>query len=584
MNILGISGIEGTVAFKRRHWPGLDEREYRISQGHDSAAALVVDGEVVAAVAEERINRRKHTGEFPKGAIRACLDQAAIQVGDLDEVVHGFDYEPYQPYYSVDPISTELYREVLGRDAFGARVRKALPEVPHERVKHVDHHLAHAASAYFTSGWDQCLVIVMDGMGEVHGATVYLGADGVLRPVHRLSARNSIGILYSIVTLHLGFEFNSDEYKVMGLAPYGDARRFRGFFDEMVTLCEDGSWDIALTLQNKTRDEHENHVGARRYLAERLILPRAVDADILAEHEDVAAALQACLDRAVGHLCTHFGKQLGARRLALAGGVALNTTANAKLLASEAFEEIYVQPAAADDGAALGAALQRAALAGQVRNRRSPPPFYGPAPTSRDIDSAVANVADWVHVKRFPSLDATCNAAAGLIAAGEVVAWYRGRMEFGPRALGHRSILADPGRVDMRDRVNALVKMREGFRPFAPAVSQEQAARWFEVPHGAEFPYMNVNAMVRAEHRQELPATTHVDGSARIQTVSQGDNPDFHCLLRAVGRSTGREVLLNTSFNVKGQPIVNTAAEAVETFMSTGIGALFLGDILIQKR
>jgi carbamoyltransferase len=584
VKILGISGIDGTVAFKRRHWPGLEEREYRISQGHDSAAALVVDGEFVAGVAEERISRRKHTGDFPIGAIAACLAEAGIAPEQLDEVVHGFDYDPFRALYALDPTSQKLYRQVLCREAFVSRVRTALPDLPPERIRHVDHHLAHAASAYFTSGWDECLVIVIDGMGEAHGATVYRGRGGRLDPLQRISAADSIGILYSVVTLHLGFDFNSDEYKVMGLAPYGDHDRFRPFFDETVMLRDDGGWAIPLLRRNHTREERENHTATRRHLSEHLIAPRGVDDEIGSDHQDVAAALQACLDRAILHLCGFWGRRLGMRRLALAGGVALNTTANARLIEAGIFGEIYVQPAAADDGSALGAALQRAAVAGEVANRRSPTPFYGPWYDDAEVAAALREFGDRIEITPLATLEAVCDAAAEMISDGEVVAWYRGRMEFGPRALGHRSILADPGRDDMRDRVNALVKMREAFRPFAPAVSLEQVDRWFEVAPGTQLPYMNVNVNVRPEHRSDLPATTHVDGSSRVQTVSAADNADFRALLTAIGKRTGREVVLNTSFNVKGQAIVNTPAEAIETFLATGIQALFLHDTLVRKR
>ena len=584
MNILGVSGIQGTMDFKRRHWPGLDERDYRISQGHDSAAALVLDGEFVVGVAEERIARRKHTGDFPVGAIEACLAHAGLAVGEIDEIAHAFDYAPYRAIYEFEPVSGELYREALCREAFVSRVRGAFPEFPVERIEHVDHHLAHAASAYLTSGFEECLVMVIDGMGEVHGVSVYHARDGRLDPVHRIFATDSIGIFYSVVTLHLGFDFNSDEYKIMGLAPYGDPERFRAFFDEAVVLGRDGGWQIPPLKLPGTRAERENHLPTRRHLAERLIAPREPDTEIAADHRDVAAGLQACLDRAILHICSHFGERLGVRRLALAGGVALNTTANGKLLASGAFEEIYVQPAAGDDGSALGAALHRASAATAVPNRRSPAPFYGPAHPIESIERALAELGARVEVTRLASTRDACEAAAGLIAAGEVVAWYRGRMEFGPRALGHRSILADPGRPEMRDRVNALVKMREAFRPFAPAVTLEEVHRWFEVAPGTELPYMTVNVDVRPEHRAGLPAITHVDGSARVQTVSAKDNGDFHELLVAVGRATGREMVLNTSFNVKGQAIVNTPAEAIDTFLSTGIEALFLGDALVRER
>ncbi len=571
--------------FKRRHWPGLQEREYRISQGHDSAAALVVDGEFVVGVAEERIARRKHTGDFPVGAIGACLDHAGLRVEDVDAVVHAFDYLPYRAMYALDPISRELYEGVLSREAFAARVRAALPALPPERVGHVDHHLAHAASAYYTSGWEECTVAVIDGMGEAHGATVYRAANGQLEPVHRISAADSLGIFYSVVTLHLGFDFNSDEYKIMGLAPYGDPARHRAFFDEAVRMRPDGGWDIApLKLQGGTREERERHALTRELLGERLIAPREPDSEIADAHRDVAAGLQACLDRAILHTCGHFAEQLGLRRLALAGGVALNTTANGRLLASGAVDEIYVQPAAADDGSALGAALHHAAQTDRVPNRRSPTPFYGPEHSPERIEQVLSEAEANLEVTRLPSLAEACEAAAELIAAGEVIAWYRGRMEWGPRALGHRSILADPGSPEMRDRVNALVKMREAFRPFAPAVTLEQVDRWFQTAPGTELPYMTVNLDVRPEHRAGLPAITHVDGSARVQTVSALDNAEFHALLRAVGRRTGREMVLNTSFNVKGQAIVNTPQEALETVLGTGIEALFLHNAMVRKR
>src|SRR5262245_17149599 len=583
MKILGISGLEQSVPFKKAHWPNLDEREYRISQGHDSAAALIIDGELVAAAAEERFTRRKHTGDFPVHAIHSCLATAGLAPDAIDEIAHGFDYAAYRKVFSIDPVTSALYREVFSRDALLTLVGRHVPGFPPERVHHVGHHLAHAASAYFTSGWDECLVVVIDGMGEAHSVTVYHAHDGQLEPVHRISASDSIGVLYSLVTLHLGFDFNSDEYKIMGLAPYGNPERFRRFFEQTVKL-NDGSIRIPILKLNRARDERENYLLTRKYLTEHLIGERRPDHDITSDHQDVAAALQECLDRTMVHLCGHFGAKLGQRRLALAGGVALNCTANGKLLRSGLFDDIYVQPAAGDDGTALGAALYRASTAGEVVNHRGPVPFFGPAYSTGDIDAALAEYHDRVAVTRFATLAETCAEAATLIAAGRVIAWYRGRMEFGPRALGHRSILADPGHPEMRDRINAMVKMREAFRPFAPAVSLEQAHHWFDIPPRTELPYMIVIVSVRPAFRALLPAITHVDGTARVQTVSADDNADFHALLEAVGRTTGREMVLNTSFNVKGQPIVNTPGEAIDTFLRTGIEYLFLENALVKRR
>jgi len=584
MNVLGISGFENSVPFKRAQWPGLEEREYRISQGHDAAAALVIDGVPVAAAAEERFDRRKHSARFPSAAIRYCLSEAGLDVKDIDEIAHGFDYSPYRAIYSADPVTARLYREVFSREALLSLVNRDIPGFPRERVHHVNHHLAHAASTYLTSGWDECLVVVADAMGEAHGVSVFHGHSGILDKLRDMPAQDSIGIFYSLVTLHLGFEFNSDEYKVMGLAPYGDRERFRSFFEGAVQLCPDGSIGIPVLRLNRMREEREHYTATRKCLESDLIPARRPEDDITDTHRDAAAALQDCLDKVMLHICGHFAAATGLRRLALTGGVALNCTANGRLMRSGLFDEIYVQPAAGDDGTALGAALFRASQAGKVQNVRLPTPFYGPAPAMGEIEAALAQFESIIEVRRYETTAEACHEAARLIAEGRVIAWYRGRMEFGPRALGHRSILADPGRPEMRDRINAIVKMREAFRPFAPAVTLEQVDVWFDVSPMTELPYMTTIVDVREEHRSQLPAITHINGSARVQTVSSKDNREFHTLLQAVGRITGREMVLNTSFNVKGQPIVNTPQEALSTFLGTGIEFLFLENVLVMRR
>jgi carbamoyltransferase len=584
MNILGVSGFEGTIAFKKAHWPRLEEREYRISQGHDSAAALFVDGQLIAAAAEERFNRKKHTGDFPVRAIDYCLSEAGLSLEDVDRLVHGFDYGPYRAIYSLDPISYELYQSVFSPEAVRAQVARRLENFPINRVRHVNHHLAHAASAYFCSGWQECLVLVVDGMGEVQSATMYHAQDGELRKLAEISARDSIGILYSLVTLHLGFDFNADEYKIMGLAPYGDPDRFRPFFREAVTLSPNGTIQIPLLRLNRSREEVENYLATRRCLTDKLMRPREPAEEITDLHRDASAALQECLDTVLLHMGESFGVRTGQRRLAMAGGVALNCTANGKLLQSGLFDEIFVQPAAGDDGTALGAAAFEAAASGEIRNVRIPTPFYGPAPSSGEIQAALLEFESRIEAFGYETLQEACQEAARLVAGGHVVGWYRGRLEFGPRALGHRSIIADPGRPEMRDRINAMVKMREAFRPFAPAVTCREADRWFNVAPGTELPYMIITVDVRPEYRAELPAITHVNGSARVQTVSPNDNREFHHLLEAVGRATGREMVLNTSFNVKGQPIVNTPREAIETLLNTGIEFLFLENTLVRRR
>jgi carbamoyltransferase len=583
MKILGISGLENSVRFKEAHWPGLDPREYRISQGHDAAAALVIDGKFVAAAAQERFNRRKHAGDFPIDVIRYCLLSGGLKIEDVDEIAHGFDYWPYREIYSLDPVSSKLYSEVFSKDALLSQVRRYFPIFPPERVHSVGHHLAHAASAAYTSGWHECLVVVNDAMGEVQSLSIYHFSEGHFKRLHEIPASDSIGILYSLVTLHLGFDFNSDEYKIMGLAPYGEPQRYRQFFEKIVELCPGGSIRIPILRLNRSRDERENYLATRAYLDDHLIRRRAANEEITSDHRDVAAALQECLDRVVLHICGHFRKQTGLKRIALAGGVALNCTSNGKLVDSGLFDEVYIQPVAGDDGTALGAALYRASLKGDVLNTRMLAPFCGPAYGAECIGRVLEKFASRVQARHFDSLESTCAEAARLIADGHVVAWYRGRMEYGPRALGNRSILAHPGHPGMRDRINAMVKKREAFRPFAPACTQEQAHLWFDVPPGTSLPYMITTVDVRAEHRASLPAVTHVNGSARLQTVSAEDNPDFHTLLRAVGKTTGREVVLNTSFNVKGQPIVLTPEEAIETFLGTGIEYLFLENFIVTR-
>jgi carbamoyltransferase len=583
MKILGISGLENAMPFKKASFAGLDEREYRITQGMDAAAALVIDGKLVVAAEQERFNRQKATGKFPIDAIRFCLAEAGLTIDDIDEIAHGFDYAAYRPLYAQDEVSAELYRKVFSREALLEQVRRDLPGYPPERVHAVGHHLAHAASAAYTSGWDECLIVVNDAMGEIESLSVYDFHDGQFEKIRTIGANDSIGILYSLVTLHLGFDFNSDEYKIMGLAPYGDPSHFRAFFEQAVELRDDGTFRIPCLKLNKTREERENYLATRAYLDEHLIARRLPAQSVSSVHEDVAAALQECLERVILHVCEHFGRETGLRRLALAGGVALNCTANGKLMRSGLFDEIYVQPVAGDDGVALGAALYRTALSQPVANLRLPVPLFGPRYNDDQIEAALAKFSGVITWKKFASLEETCVEAARLIADGRVIAWDRGRMEYGPRALGNRSILADPGHPEMRDRINAMVKKREGFRPFAPACAAEEAHRWFEVAPGAQFPYMISIVNVRPESRPLLPAITHVNGSARLQTVSADDNPAFHALLVEVGKTTGRQMVLNTSFNVKGQPIVNTPEEAIDTFLGTGIEFLFVENYYVTR-
>jgi carbamoyltransferase len=583
MKIIGFSGFSNAVTYKRRVWPGLEEREYRITQGHDAAAALVIDGRIVAAGAEERFNRRKHSELFPRGAIDFCLAQAGISLQDVDQLVHSFDYLPYKINYLRTREQSSAYDEVYSRAAVLKTVAEHLPGFPAARVQHVNHHLSHAASAYYTSGWDQCAVLVIDAMGELDSVSGYRGCDGKLMPLFRVGARDSIGILYSLITFHLGFDFNSDEYKIMGLAPYGDPSRFRHFFEKEVVLGTEGAISIPMLALASTASDVETYSPVRQYLDKNLIPRRLPEEEISQIHCDVAAALQQCLDRTLQHFATELIRQTGYNRLAMAGGVALNCTANGHLRRSGLFDEVYIQPAAGDDGAAIGAALYQSAMAGEVKNQRMSVPYLGPVFSNTEIDRALSGYEGRIKICRFGNFETVCTEAARQIAEGKVIGWYRGQMEFGPRALGNRSILADARHPEMRDRINAMVKKREAFRPFAPAISQEQAATIFDIAEDTELPYMVVIVKVREKFRTAFPAITHVDGTARVQTVSAKDNADFHAFLGHVGKHIGHEIVLNTSFNVKGQPIVNTAEEAIDTFLATDIDSLFLGDYGITR-
>src|SRR5271156_2404868 len=407
--ILGVSRLAESVRFKRAHWPGLDEREYRILQGFDAASALVVDGEGVAAAAEERFNRNKQTGDFPVQAIAYCLKQAGLSLSDVDEIAHCFDYAPFGEIFSLDATSAKLYEEVFSKQALLEQISDHCPQFPAERVHQVSHHLSHAASAYFTSGWDECLVVVLDAMGETQSGSIFHGVDGKLEKLREISANDSLGILYSLVTYHLGFDFNSDEYKIVGLAPYGDPRRFEGVFQQMLECRADGTVRIPILRLNRTREERENYLQTRNWLSSNLIPRREPGDEITQAHRDVAAALQAALNRAILHICGHFGASTGLRKIALAGGVALNCSANGKLTRSGLFDEIYVQPAAGDDGAALGAALHRASLRGELINKRFPVPFLGPSYPSCEVDRALEEFAGAIEVTRLGTVEETCH-------------------------------------------------------------------------------------------------------------------------------------------------------------------------------
>ena len=584
MNILGFSGLDTSVQFKRSWFPSLSEREYRIVQGLDSAAAFVRDGRVEFAAAEERFSRCKGTGAFPIGAMRAALAECGCTEADVDVVAHGFDYAPLQSQFLEDPYTRAQYREVYDPEVQLQLLKRQLAGIDWRgKFVAVPHHVAHAASAFFQSGMDESLVLVTDGAGERDSLTVFAASGAELEPIAKVSAFHSLGTLYGVFTLYLGFEFNSDEYKVMGLAPYGEPRRYFAEMMELVHLRDDGTYVIPVFGENKTLEERETHRGVLRALEARFGPPRAPEGEMEQRHKDIAAALQLVLQHAQMHVLRHFRRHTGLTNLCMAGGVALNCTANGVIKRSRLFRNVFVQPAAGDDGTALGAALY-------VQRRESPHtrptrvglPCWGPSFSTERASCAVEMRSDCRAV-RYDSFPQLCEEAVRRLAAGQIIGWFQGAMEFGPRALGHRSILADPRVADMRTRVNMRVKLREGFRPFAPAVTAEGAPTYFDVAPADEatFAHMLFVMPVRPPYRAALPAVTHVDGSARLQTVSRELDERFWLLLREFERQTGVPILLNTSFNVRGQPIVCTPEEAIETFLRARLDALILDDLLI---
>jgi carbamoyltransferase len=579
--------LENSVPFKRAALPNLSSRQYRIAQGFDSAAALLTGDGVRAAAAEERFTGEKATGAFPVNAIGYCLQASGLTPSDIDFVAHGFSYEPFREFYAQDEFLKKQFAEVYSLEAQLQSIRKHLNAWGwDEKYIPVPHHLAHAASAFYVSGFNDSLILVSDGMGEFHSATVAVGTGNDIQIIKQLPAMHSLGILYGVFTLYLGFYMGLDEYKVMGLAPYGNSRRYFSELMGLVQLKEGGFYTIPVLSQNATLTEKETYEGTLRVLADLFGPAREPDAEIDQRHMDLAAALQATLQTALLHVLQHFKTETGQKNLCMAGGVALNCSANGVLKRSRVFKEIFVQPASGDDGTALGAGLyvQRHKDGDSPRWKMSVP-LWGPEYADAEIAAALESRPDCASVF-FPSFDELVKVVASRLAQGQIIGWFQGRMEFGPRALGSRSILADPRDPTMRDRINALVKKREEFRPFAPAVSAEAATQYFDIRPGEEptYAHMLFVTHVRKEFQRQLPAITHVDGSARVQTVAREEQPRFWPLLEAFAQLSGMPIILNTSFNVRGQPIVRTPVQAIDTFLAAQLDLLVIGNYLVQRR
>ncbi len=588
LNIIGLSGLHHSIPFKKREYPGLSARDYRAVHGVDSAAALVNRTGIVAAVAEERFNRDKGSCHFPVESIRYCLKAAGLVPADIDFVAHGFDYAPVRDVFQATPEMRKLYDEVYGPEVQEKLLREFLPEFGWEKkLVRVPHHLAHAASAFYVSGFERSLILVADGMGEAHNTTVLLGTPEGMKILAQNAGFHSLGILYGLFTLYLGFMMGMDEYKVMGLAPYGDRNKHKEKILQLVKFRPDAGFSVPLVYRNRTTAEAQTNAGVIAALTEMFGPAREPESELLPHHMDLAASLQAALEECLLRILRHHAERTGEKNLCMAGGVALNCTANGLIRRSGLFEEVFVQPAAGDDGTALGAALYlQREKDRQAAPRKMGLPLWGPGFTTDEVRQAVAEMPAELEAEEIADDDVLADRVSAALVDQKIVAWFQGRMEYGPRALGSRSILADPRDPTMRDRVNRIVKKREEFRPFAPVVKAEEASRYFEIRPGDEETYAHMLFItdVKPEWRAKLPAITHVNGSARVQTLTNEAQPRLARVLDAFKKRSGIGMLLNTSFNVRGQPIVCTPAEALDTFNRYNLDVLVIDRFLVRRK
>ncbi len=583
---------------------------------HDSAAALVRDGQIVAAAQEERFTRRKHDPDFPANAIRYCLEEAGLALTDLDHVIF-YDkplikferlletYLAYTPrglqsFLTAMPIwlKEKLYLKStlkLELAKLGDCDKEDLP-----RLLFSEHHQAHAASAFYPSPFESAAVMCLDGVGEWATGSTWLGQGAELKPLWEIDFPHSLGLLYSAFTYYTGFKVNSGEYKLMGLAPYGEPRFRDRIFNELMDVKPDGTFRLDMSYFNYCTGLTMTNA---RFDALFEGPPRLPESDITQREMDLAASVQVVTEEVVLRLARTLQAETGEKNLCLAGGVALNCVSNGKLLREGPFDQIWVQPAAGDAGGALGAAL----LAWHEYEQQPRTPvvpdamsgsYLGPVFTAAEVRAGL----DGFDAK-YRELDepVLMDELAGLLEAGKVIGWFQGRMEFGPRALGGRSIVGDPRNRDMQTVMNLKIKYRESFRPFAPSVLAERVGDYFE--QTSPSPYMLIVADVAEDQRIEvgpqdaeltglarlklprskIPAVTHVDNSARIQTVHEDTNPRYWKLLKAFESRTGCPVLVNTSFNVRGEPIVGTPEDAYRCFMRTEMDALVVEDCLLLK-
>jgi carbamoyltransferase len=581
---------------------------------HDSAAALVEDGRIVAAAQEERFTRKKHDPSFPMHAIGYCLEATGARLSDIDHVA--FYDKPFlkferllETYIALAPrgfrsfqmaIPLWLKEKLFQKSLLRSKLQEFDEEFDGAKLLFTEHHLSHAASAFYPSPFDKAVVLTMDGVGEWATTSAALGEGNRLEIFQEIHFPHSLGLLYSAVTYYTGFKVNSGEYKVMGLAPYGQPKYAQLILDHLIDLKPDGSFRLDMSYFDYCTGLTMTNERFAKLFGQPV---RAPDQLLTPFHMDVAASIQAVLDEAVLRLTRSLADKTGARNLCLAGGVALNCVANGKVLRDGKFDRIWIQPAAGDAGGAVGAAL--AAFHQFKGEPRSVAPsdamsgaFLGPEFSQAEIERRLgAAGARFAVLAEEKMVEATAKALSDQLAVG----WFQGRMEFGPRSLGARSILGDPRSAAMQKNLNLKVKYRESFRPFAPAVLREDVSDWFELD--SDSPYMLIVADVRddkrramsaQEHalfgidklnvsRSEIPAVTHVDYSARIQTVSADTNPLFHRLLRQFKAMSGCPVLVNTSFNVRGEPIVCTPEDAFRCFMGNELDVLVVGNCVLGK-
>ncbi|MFT5174391.1 MAG: carbamoyltransferase [Gammaproteobacteria bacterium] len=539
---------------------------------HDAAAVLLDNGTIVAAIEEERLNRIKHCNFFPTQSIQFCLQQAGVSLADIDliavdaqeSVVDEFALyrglvDPAQPVLS----ARELIGALFERE-FGIDVR--------DKLKFCKHHLAHIYGAVYCSGQESGLAVALDGEGDQRSGMVATFRGASIQSLREYSPAQSLGAFYTSCIALLGYR-RFDEYKVMGLAPYGNPARFADMFRSFYTLLPDGEFEIVPDAVKLT-------LAARHGLLKDL---RRKGEPFLRVHEDLAAAIQDTLERLVMHVVTHYAALSGERQLVFSGGVAHNCTLNGKLLECGLFDRVFVQPAAHDAGNALGAALAVGAQAGA----RLPSCELRDLYLGTDIgdDEAVeSRLRAWSNLVSYQHHADIATRAAGLLADGKVLGWVQGRSEFGPRALGNRSILADPRPKEFKHVINSMVKKREGYRPFAPSVAADRLHDFFDLPESCRaLPFMIFVVRVRQEFRELLGAVTHVDGTARVQTVDRATNPKYHQLIDAFEHLTGMPMLLNTSFNNDVEPIVDSVDDALVCFLTTGIDRLVVGNYLVKK-